>query len=138
MNEGFLLDTCAAVWIANDKPMSETAGRILNTMFSNGTGVYISAASAWEIGMLITRNRIPTTKTAFAWFSDFLMVGNVSVQPATPRIMIAASYLPEPLHRDPMDRIIIATAREHDLTIVTRDRAILTYGALGHVRVLEC
>ncbi|MGV8938844.1 MAG: hypothetical protein ACOH2J_17130 [Allorhizobium sp.] len=51
---------------------------------------------------------------------------------------IACCFLPQPIHRDPIDRILIATAREQDLTIITRDRAILSYGALGHVKVLAC
>lgn len=42
------------------------------------------------------------------------------------------------LNNDPIDRILIATAREHDLTIITRDRAILAYGAAGHVKTLAC
>ena len=46
---------------------------------------------------------------------------------------VDSSFLPTPLHNDPADRILIATAREHDLTIITRDRAILAYGAAGHV-----
>ncbi len=67
-----------------------------------------------------------------------MTVGKVTVQAVTPAILVAASYLPEPLHNDPMDRIIIATAREHDLTVITRDRLILAYGAAGHVRTLAC
>lgn len=94
--------------------------------------------SAWEIGMLIARGRLPTTKTASSWFGDFIMNGRVSVEAATPEILIASSYLPIPIHNDPTDRILIATAREHDLTIITRDRAILAYGAAGHVRTLAC
>jgi len=46
--------------------------------------------------------------------------------------------LPQLIHKDPIDRILIATARENDLTIITRDRAILSYGAAGHVRTLAC
>jgi PIN domain nuclease of toxin-antitoxin system len=39
---------------------------------------------------------------------------------------------------DPADRIIIATAREADMTIVTRDKQILEYSRAGHVRALVC
>ena len=88
--------------------------------------------------MLISRNRISSTRHALAWFEDFVLTGGVNVQATTPAIMIEASYLPEPLHKDPIDRIIISTAREHDLTIITRDRAILAYGAAGHVKTLAC
>jgi PIN domain nuclease of toxin-antitoxin system len=53
-------------------------------------------------------------------------------------VLVTYSFLPQPIHNDPADRIIIATAREHDLTIITRDRAILAYGAAGHVKTLAC
>ena len=88
--------------------------------------------------MLVARGRLPTTRTALGWFEDFVRNGRVSVETATPEILIASSYLPVPIHNDPTDRILIATAREHDLTIITRDRAILAYGAAGHVRTLAC
>lgn len=88
--------------------------------------------------MLVSRGKLPSTKHALAWFEDFVAASKVAVREATPAVLVAASYLPEPLHNDPMDRIIIATAREHDLTIITRDRAILSYGAAGYVRTLAC
>jgi PIN domain nuclease of toxin-antitoxin system len=94
--------------------------------------------SAWEIDMLIARGRLPTTKSALAWFDDFVALGRVSIEASTPRVLIASSYLPTPIHNDATDRIIIATAREHDLTIITRDRAMLAYGAAGHVKTLAC
>ena len=64
--------------------------------------------------------------------------GDFTEQPVTAETFIASCFLPEPFHKDPFDRILIATAREHDLTIITRDRAILAYGAAGHVRTLAC
>ena len=88
--------------------------------------------------MLISKGRLPTVKPALGWFNDFVAQKQVSVIEASPEILIASSFLPQPIHNDPTDRILIATAREHDLTIITRDRAILSYGALGHVKVLAC
>ncbi|MFN3496896.1 MAG: PIN domain-containing protein, partial [Pannonibacter indicus] len=79
-----------------------------------------------------------STKPPLRWFEEFVDVAGIQVEEVTAGILIASSYLPEPVHNDPMDRILIATAREHDLTIVTRDRAILTYGEAGHVRTLAC
>ncbi len=108
------------------------------TLSTNGGVLCVSAMSAWEIGMLISRGRLSASKDALPWFEDFVTSGNLVVHAATPAVLIAAAYLPEPLHRDPMDRILIATAREHDLTIITRDRPILDYGAAGHVRTLAC
>jgi PIN domain nuclease of toxin-antitoxin system len=73
-----------------------------------------------------------------AWFREFARERGVQVIEATHEILVASSYLPAPLHNDPADRIIIATAREHDLTIITRDKAILAYGTAGHVKTLAC
>jgi PIN domain nuclease of toxin-antitoxin system len=52
--------------------------------------------------------------------------------------LIASSFLPGMPPRDPMDCILIATARELAATLVTRDRAIIAYGETGNVSVLAC
>jgi PIN domain nuclease of toxin-antitoxin system len=41
------------------------------------------------------------------------------------------------LHRDPSDRILAATAREHSLVLVTRDEELVRYGRKGHLPILE-
>ncbi len=138
MIERFLLDTCAIIWMVNDEWISETVRMTLDNMPPHGDQLCVSAMSAWEIGMLIGKGRLPTTKSAISWFNDFVDEVEVPVLPASPEILIASSLLPQPIHNDPIDRILIATARENDLTIITRDRAILSYGALGHVKVLAC
>ena len=62
----------------------------------------------------------------------------VAETPATAEVLIASSFLPGRIHLDPLDRIVIATARAHGLTILTRDRLILDYAAEGHVTALAC
>lgn len=94
--------------------------------------------SAWEIGTLISKGRLPTSKRALRWFADFVTEANVAVLDVTTELLLASSFLPPPVHNDPADRILIATAREHGLTIITRDQAILAYGAAGHVKTLAC
>ena len=88
--------------------------------------------------MLISKGRLPTRKSALAWFEDARAEVGAEIAHTSLPILIASSFLPQPIHNDPTDRILIATAREHDLTIITRDRAILAYGAAGHVRTLAC
>lgn len=138
MADGLLLDTCAMIWISHDEPIALEARKELVAVRKAGGVIAVSAMSAWEIGMLVSRGRLPTTKTALSWFEDFVDRGTLSIEAATPEVLIASSYLPGGIHNDPTDRILIATAREHDLTIVTRDRAILAYGAEGHVKTLAC
>lgn len=137
MGDRLLLDTCAMIWISQDQPVDETAAELIDAAALDNT-LSISAMSAWELGMLVAKGRLPSRMSPLRWFNEFLDVSGVRIEEAVPDILVASSFLPQPIHNDPMDRILIATARERDLTIVTRDRAILTYGALGHVKTLPC
>ncbi|RWG57608.1 MAG: type II toxin-antitoxin system VapC family toxin [Mesorhizobium sp.] len=135
--ENLLLDTCAVIWISQDEPIADAATTAISKAPQSGT-LNVSVMSAWEMGMLVSKGRLPSTKTPDRWFDEFVEAAAVTVEGVTPRILIAASYLPGVVHSDPMDRILIATARERDLTIVTRDKAILAYAAQGHVRAIAC
>jgi PIN domain nuclease of toxin-antitoxin system len=138
MNELFLLDTCCVIWMSQKEWLAAGAFDAISESKVSGCPVFVSSATAWEMAMLVAKGRIRETKGAKRWYDEFLRDGGFAEQPVTTDLFIEACSLPGPIHKDPIDRILIATAREHDLTIVTRDRAILTYGALGHVRVLEC
>ncbi|TPJ32272.1 type II toxin-antitoxin system VapC family toxin [Mesorhizobium sp. B2-8-3] len=135
--ENLLLDTCAVIWISQDAPIAETATTAISKAPQSGR-LNVSVMTAWEMGMLVSKGKLPSTKTPDRWFDEFVNAAAVTVEGVTPRILIAASYLPGVVHNDPMDRILIATARERDLTIVTRDRAILAYAAQGHIRAIAC
>jgi PIN domain nuclease of toxin-antitoxin system len=62
----------------------------------------------------------------------------VRLTPLTPEIAIECSFLPPPLHSDPADRLLVATARALDVPIVTRDERILGYAEAGFVRAIGC
>lgn len=137
-SERYLLDTCAFVYLAEGEAIAEAAAEILRGVPVNSDRICISAFSAWEIGMLVRKGRMNMTRPPLSWFEEGVAKMAASVLLVSPAILIHSSFLPAPLHADPADRILIATARERDLTIVTRDRAILAYGAAGHVKVLAC
>ncbi|MGK9050572.1 type II toxin-antitoxin system VapC family toxin [Neorhizobium petrolearium] len=138
MSSRFLLDTCFVIWMSQNEALAPKALSSLSECRVRGIPVFVSAVTAWEMGMLVARGRIRETRDARHWYEDYLREGGFTEQPVTSKIFIASSFLPEPVHKDPIDRILIATARENDLTIITRDRAILAYGAAGHVRTLAC
>jgi PIN domain nuclease of toxin-antitoxin system len=62
----------------------------------------------------------------------------VRVAAVTPEVAARASFLPGDLHNDPADRILVATAVEQGLRLVTRDRRLLAYGSQGYIFVLAC
>ncbi len=100
--------------------------------------VGVSPISAWELGLLSAKGKLPAAQSPAAIFADVLATPGVRVEALTPSILIDSSFLPGGLHRDPADRILIATARALDLMLVTRDEAILDYASAGHVRALAC
>jgi PIN domain nuclease of toxin-antitoxin system len=106
---------------------------------TEGDGVtYISPISAWEIGMLNSRGRLQLLIRPERWFSNLFDAPGVRLADMSPDLLIASSYLPGEPPNDPMDRIIAATARDLGATLITRDRALLDYGAQGHMNVVEC
>lgn len=138
---GVLLDTCAAIWFMNGSLKDHIAAQILASAIEGG--LHVSPVSAWEIGMfsrpkpnrLAVPQFLPDAKT---WFTTLTGKNGVRFAPLTSDIAIDASYLPGQIHNDPVDRLLIATARNMRLALVTRDEKIIAYGAAGHVQVIAC
>jgi len=138
VNRPLLLDTCAAIWLAEDAPLSDAAVTALDTAADRGEKLYVSPWTAWEIGMLSARGRLSLSVSPQHWFRRLLAVPLVTLADLNADILIASSYLPADRLRDPADRIVVATAREMGLTLLTRDRLILDYAAKGHVAAIAC
>lgn len=100
--------------------------------------VFVSAITAWEIGMLVSRNRLGLAARPERWFQRLLTVPGVRLADLSPDILIASSLLPGTPPRDPADRIILATARDLGLTLITRDNLLLKYGESGQVSTIPC
>jgi PIN domain nuclease of toxin-antitoxin system len=133
----FLLDTCAVLWAAEDQ-LPDAVGKALSQAYRNTIPTYVSPISAWEIGLLASRGRFRSTTPPARWFRRFLEVPGVELSELSVETLVGSSTLPGDPPRDPADRIIIATARDLDLTVITRDSEILSYAKDGHLRALEC
>lgn len=138
MNSSLLLDTCAAIWLLDGAPLSSEALTAIDASGDRKDFLYVSPYTAWEVGMLTSLGRLPLAVSPQQWFKALLAVPLIRLVEVTPDILIASSFLPGTPPRDPADRIMIATARETGLTIVTRDRLILGYAALGLVKAIAC
>src|SRR3954451_11748008 len=133
-----LLDTNAAIWIMRDEPISRAAQDAIDTAWRSSADVWASPVMALEVGQLVSRNRLNLGATPQRWFERLLAIPGMRLADLSPDILIASSFPPGTPPRDPMDRILIATARELAATLVTRDREILAYGEQGNVSVLGC
>jgi PIN domain nuclease of toxin-antitoxin system len=133
-----LLDTCTLIFMTERARLAPAAVETLQAASEGGEITYVSPITAWEVGMLTSRGRLQLLIRPERWFSNLFEVPGVRLAEMSPDVLIASSYLPGKPPKDPTDRIITATARELGATLITRDRALLDYGAQGHVAVLEC
>jgi PIN domain nuclease of toxin-antitoxin system len=128
-----LLDTCAVLWLAKG---IEIGADVRKTILERQ--LYLSLITAWEIANLARRNRIALAMPAAPWFRETVRRMGAAVTQLTLENLTASCFLPGLPPSDPADRIIIATAREQGLSIVTRDRKILAYSDAGHVLAMAC
>ena len=133
----FLLDTCVILFALEGIELhrdSVTKIRIAG----EENRLVVSPISAWEIGKLVAAKKLRLPVEPLDYFESFAKTMGVSICNITSEIMVRSSFLPDLDHRDPMDCILIATARINNYTIITRDRAIINYGQQGYVKTLAC
>jgi len=133
-----LLDTHAAIWLVEGQSLSNTAKEALATATANQEDAFVSPMTAWEIGMLSARGRVRMPLTPLLWFERLVGSPGIALADLPGRVLIASSFLPGSPPRDPVDRILVATAREGDYRLVTRDRELLDYADQGYVKALAC
>jgi PIN domain nuclease of toxin-antitoxin system len=99
--------------------------------------VLVSVISISKIALLVRLKRLLLPITVAKWTNQALLLSGVSLLPFSQRIAIEAVDLPEPMHNDPCDRILVATARIERLTLVTRDGAILDFAKATNLAVMK-
>jgi PIN domain nuclease of toxin-antitoxin system len=133
-----LLDTHAAIWIVEGEPLASAAVEAIDAAYRTAATIFVSAITAWEIGMLVSRNRLGLATRPERWFQRLLAVPGMRQADLSAEILIASSFLPGTPPRDPADRIILATARDLGATLITRDRLLLKYSEDGQVSTIQC
>ena len=138
MTQPILLDTCAALYLLANEPMSKAANAAMDGSVDAGLPLRVSPITAWEVGLLATRGRFKSSLSPQRWFERLRKTPGIQLCDLSGDILLGSSFLPGKFHKDPADRIIAATAREFGYTVMTRDRALLDYGREGYLSVLEC
>jgi PIN domain nuclease of toxin-antitoxin system len=128
-----LLDTHVWLWLeAGSNELSADVRRAISTALGGGL-LRIAAISLWELALLAARGRVVLGKPINLWLEEALADPGPIIEPLNARVAIESCELPGALHRDPADRMIVATARIINATLMTRDRRILDYAARGHL-----
>ncbi len=125
MSEAFLADACALIVFCAAQPERTMSARALATM--TGAEVHVSSITVWEITRKVSLGKLPALPEADGSFSGWLLQAGFRMLPLSWRDAERANALPL-LHKDPMDRMLVAAALAGDFTVVTEDRVFAAYG----------
>lgn len=135
-----LLDTHVWIWATDGgaKLGPKIRRRLQRSLGHAGERVAISTASVLEVVALHTAGRLRFTVPVERWIRDSIEHGGLQVLDLERDIAVDAGLIPGSALPDPIDRCLVATAREYDRVLVTCDRKVLDYGArTGLVRVVD-
>lgn len=117
-----LLDTHVLIWLAAKR---ERLSKPALKAIESGLELAIALISVQEIAYLVVRERLAMDRPVARWFGDALGILEARALPPTVATSIRAGSLdPQEFHGDPIDRLIYATAVEHDVQLITADERL--------------
>ncbi len=123
-----VLDTHIWHWWVNQIP-NKLSSDVLD-LISETEIVAVSAISCFEMAWLVRHGRIEMDMPFDDWLSEVEMNSNIQILPVTAQIATKAVHLPEH-HKDPQDRIIIATALQYNAKLLSFDSVFSSYQELN-------
>jgi PIN domain nuclease of toxin-antitoxin system len=130
-----LLDTHILVWWINgSKDLSTLVRRTIENARAAKDTILVSAISAWEIAMLVQRGRLSLDRDVGTWLEQVALIDDLNFVAVDRAIAIDSVRLPGEFHKDPADRIIVATARKHAASVLTADAKIIAYPNVKTIR----
>ncbi len=119
-----VLDTHIWIWwMLGDPGLSQSERDTLDALLPENRPV-LSDISLWEFATLVDMGRVKIRQSVEEWLHLAASPATVKIQPITPAIVAEMNRLPAGFHRDPADRLIVATARCLKLPLATKDRKI--------------
>ena len=123
-----VLDTHTLIWwVDSPQKLSKKAKKAIEEEKANGKGILISSISTFEIYLLIKKGKLELTNYPDVWLGKIENLPFVKFVPVDNRIVASSVNLPDFPHKDPADRIIIATALNTGAKVITADKKILDY-----------
>jgi len=115
-------------WLSGDAALSRHARELLDAAF-DGDALGVSAISVWEAAMLVKKGRLALSLPLDEVIARCETLSGLRFLPVTPRIALASVDL-DPLHPDPADRLIAATAIANQAELVTKDERLHAFAGL--------
>jgi PIN domain nuclease of toxin-antitoxin system len=132
-----LLDTHVLVWLLDDSARISDSIHAQIQQAADEDRLFVSAITPWEIAMLVSKGKLRLSRDVAEWIGVALDLPGIRLEPLSPAISVASTRLPWEAHGDPADRILLATARHLDATMITADGEILGYGKLGFLKCVS-
>lgn len=122
-----VLDTHVLIWWVSDPDkLSKRAQEAIDKEKSGGS-LLVSAISVWEIYLLVQKDRLKLTMDTDSWLEKIENLPFIQFIPIDAKVAAKSVTIPGEFHNDPADRIIVATARERGIPLITSDEKIRKY-----------
>jgi len=128
-----VLDTHAWIWFTSQPEALSMKAKKAVAAAVKEKDVLVSSISAWEVALLVKKKRLKLSMDVSDWIAKSENLPFIQFIPISNSIAVKSVNLPQPLHPDPADRIIIATALSTGAPIVTKDKKISDY---SHVKTI--
>ena len=119
-----LLDTHAALWLINE--YEKLSPKASDLILDDNNELFLSVASLWEIAIKVSKGKLTELNGGVNTFITQIENMPIELLPITPNQTIIIEKLPF-IHKDPFDRIIVATATSENMTILTDDNDVQKY-----------
>lgn len=132
-----IIDTHVFLWLMEgSSELQPLEIELINKIVNNGQ-VIVASISIWEIAMLQKLGKITLSTPIKDWVEQSLNQKGIVIVTFDAAILIESVFLPGNFHKDPADRMIVATSRIKKVPLLTRDQRILDYSKDGHLQVVE-
>lgn len=119
-----LIDTCSFLWLGTASESLSPAAR--EAFLDKANERYLSAASVWEIAIKHSLGKLPLPEHPDKYIPKLRERSGIDALPIDEESALYAGRLPR-LHTDPFDRILVAQAVVHGMTLLTPDPLIAQY-----------
>ena len=119
-----LLDTHVWVWWLSGNGRLSAREREALDKLAESSELCLSAISLWEVQMAYEKGRFRPQDPFETWLRAAAGADVVQLVPLDIRVAVALNSLPKRFHKDPADRLIVATARAHAMVLATWDATI--------------
>ena len=121
------LDTHTWVWwVTEDRRLSKKAAASIQSAIAEG-GVWLPAIAIWEVAKKFEKRKLVFDRPFRQWIEEATSASGLWVADLTMSILVESCELPQPFHGDPADQMIVATVRQHEGLLITKDQKLRKY-----------